>query len=70
MQYDATRDLWYADIQVAAPGGGELGSYMPFIRFALARYQPHSIDGAHLSKIVTVDYAQIAPNAWPPKASR
>jgi hypothetical protein len=62
VQYDKDRDLWFADIKVTSAKGNELESYTPFIRFALARYQPTSIDNAHLSKVVTVDYAQLAPN--------
>jgi hypothetical protein len=62
VQYDPDRDLWFADIKVTSALGNELESYTPFIRFALARYQPNSIDNAHLSKVVTVDYAQLAPN--------
>jgi hypothetical protein len=55
--YDSLRKLWYCDIEV------ETGqSYYPFIRMALARYQPSSIKDAHLSKIVLADYAQIAPD--------
>jgi hypothetical protein len=62
VQYDKDRDLWFADIKVTSPRGAELESYTPFIRFALVRYQPNSITGAALSKVVTVDYAQVAPN--------
>ena len=60
--FDSTRNLWYADIKVTSPSGAELESYTPFIRFAFARYQPTSIPDTHLSKVVTVDYAQLAPN--------
>lgn len=59
--YDSDRKLWYCDVQVTGPNGKELASYTPFIRFAFARYQPHSITDAHLSKIVVADYAQLAP---------
>lgn len=59
--YDTDRKLWYCDIRVTGPDGKELASYMPFVRFALARYQPHSIPDAHLSKVVLADYAQLAP---------
>jgi hypothetical protein len=55
--YDGVRKLWYCDIEVNTGG-----SYYPFIRMALARYQPDSIDNAHLSKIVLADYAQISPD--------
>ena len=57
VEYDSLRKLWYCDIEV------ETGqSYYPFIRMALARYQPNSVQDAHLSKIVLADYAQIAPD--------
>ena len=62
--FDATRNLWYCDIAVTGPNGKELASYTPFIRFAFARYQPVSINNAHLSKVVVVDYAQLAPNRF------
>ncbi len=60
--FDAVRGLWYADIKLAGPRGLELTTYTPFIRLALARYQPNSIADAHLSKVHVVDYAQLAPN--------
>jgi hypothetical protein len=34
---------------------------MPFVRLALARYQPESIPGAHLSTVVLADCVQLAP---------
>lgn len=55
--YDPTRKLWYCDIEVNTGN-----SYYPFIRMALARYQPSSIDGAELSRVVLADYAQVAPD--------
>jgi hypothetical protein len=55
--YDPNRKLWYCDIEVDTGN-----SYYPFIRMALARYQPSSIDGAELSRVVLADYAQVAPN--------
>jgi hypothetical protein len=60
--FDSDRNLWYCDIQVTDDAGNGLSSYMPFIRLALARYQPYSVDDAHLSKVVLADYAQLAPN--------
>ena len=56
--YDKDRQLWYADIAVNIPRG----SYFPFIRLAVARYQPNSVDGAHLSPAVTCDFMQISPD--------
>ncbi len=53
---DLNRQLWYCDIELAT------GDYFPFIRLALARYQKHSIWGAHLSKVVLADFAQLVPD--------
>ena len=59
-QYDSGRDLWYCDIQVDMR---RLPGYWPFIRLALARYQPMSIDPQHeLSKIVVAEFSQLAPD--------
>jgi hypothetical protein len=52
--YDADRDLYYCDVPVAA---GD--AYTPFIRLAVARYQPDSILDAHLSRVVLVDFLQL-----------
>jgi hypothetical protein len=54
--YDAARRLWYCDIEID-PGQ----SYYPFVRLALARYQPNSVDGVHLSRVVLADFVQLAP---------
>jgi hypothetical protein len=55
--FDPDRRLWYADITIAA---GQ--AYFPFIRLALARYQPFSVDGAHLSRLVLADFIQLTPD--------
>jgi hypothetical protein len=55
--FDAGRQLWYCDITVD-PGA----AYFPFIRFALARLQPHAVLGAELSKVVLADFIQCAPD--------
>lgn len=59
--YDETRHLFYCDIDIDAGP-----SYYPFVRLALARYQPKSIPGAEVSRIVLADFAQFAPDrmAW------
>lgn len=54
--YDAARDLWYADIEVS-----ESALYSPFVRLALVRYQPHSINGAEVGPIVTTDAIKLSP---------
>ena len=57
VHFDAERQHWYCDITV------DLGpAYFPFIRFALARMQPHSVLGAELSKVVQADFIQCAPD--------
>src|SRR5438034_1436801 len=55
--YDAERRLWYADLEMNAGA-----SYFPFVRLALARYQPHSVDNAHLSRVVLADFVQLTAN--------
>jgi hypothetical protein len=55
--FDPERRLWYADIQFESVSG-----YFPFIRLALARYQPNSLFGVELSPVVLADYAQITPS--------
>jgi hypothetical protein len=69
--FDADRQLWYADIAVKIPKG----SYFPFIRLAVARFQPMSLSAKdpdamapggefdlHLSAPVTCDFMQITPD--------
>lgn len=57
VDYDYDKKLWFADIELT-PGD----SYTPFIRLALARYQPVSVNRAHLSPVVLADFAQTMPN--------
>lgn len=53
-KFDGERKLWYCDLQFDA---GQ--AYFPFVRLALARYQPHAIAGQHLSKVVFPDFTQL-----------
>ncbi len=55
--YDNLRKLWFCDIEID-PGE----AYFPFIRLAMARYQPKSIADAHLSRVVLADFAQLLPD--------
>lgn len=57
--YDDVRRLWYCDIEIA-----QGRSYWPFVRLALARYQPVSVDGAHLSDVVLADFMQLTADRW------
>jgi hypothetical protein len=58
VRYDEDRRLWYCDVEIAT------GSYYPFIRLALARYQPISVTGAHLSNVVLADIMPLAADRW------
>jgi hypothetical protein len=51
------RRLWYCDIEMDM---GE--AYFPFVRLALARYQPQSLPNTHLSRVVLADFMQLAPD--------
>lgn len=57
--WDAERKLWYCDIEIRHGA-----SYFPFVRLALARYQPTSVDGAWLSTVVMCEFAALAPDRW------
>jgi hypothetical protein len=55
-QLNEERGLWYVDVAL------DLGStFWPFVRLAVARYQPSSVDGCHLSAPVRCDFAQLTP---------
>ena len=53
------RQLWYCDIEIKAGA-----AYFPFIRLALARYQPTSSKHAHLSNVVLADIMALTPDRW------
>ena len=57
VNYNADRQLWYCDIEID-PGD----AYFPFVRLALARYQPESVADCHLSRVVLAEFAQLMPN--------
>jgi hypothetical protein len=54
--FDGTR--WYCDLTVET----FRDDYSPFVRLALARYQPHALDDAKLSRVVLADFAQLTPD--------
>ncbi|WES62873.1 hypothetical protein P0L94_10420 [Microbacter sp. GSS18] len=56
-QFNADRGLWYVDVAFDADA-----IFWPFVRLAVARFQPHSVTGAHLSQPVQLDFAQLVPN--------
>lgn len=53
-QYNEARGMWYVDVAID-PGQ----VFWPFVRLSVARYQPDSIDGAHLSRPVKCDFVQL-----------
>ncbi|MGW4525767.1 hypothetical protein [Amycolatopsis sp. NPDC004378] len=55
--YDAERKLWFCDITFAAP---QPSPYTPFVRLALARYQPVSVPDVELSAVVQAQFAQLS----------
>ncbi len=55
--YDAEKDMYYADINLDIDN-----AYRPFVRLALARYQPASVDGLELSTVSLVDVVQLEPD--------
>jgi len=57
VDYDAETDRWFVDIPV-----DQGNAYFPFIKLALARYQPYSLTGLELSRVVVVDAVQLAPD--------
>jgi hypothetical protein len=57
VQYDADRDLYFADIQISPKS-----DYWPFVRLALCRYQPNSIARCEASRVIIADFAQLAPD--------
>lgn len=59
-EFNEERKLWFADIQF---NPDRLSSYYPFVRLALARFQPYSIPGsdAYLSRVVMTDFIQLVP---------
>jgi hypothetical protein len=55
-RFSAERRQWYVDVAID-PGS----AFWPFVRLAIARYQPDSIDGCHLSAPIRCDYVQLTP---------
>ena len=51
---------WYCDVDILVPGD----AYTPFVRLALARYQPDSLAGLELSPVVQLDYMQLYPDRY------
>ncbi len=59
-EFDDKRKIWYCDVPL-----GNLPADDVFVRFALARFQPHSVDEvSSLSKIILVDFAQLGQDRY------
>lgn len=57
-QFDESRKLWFADLTINTYSQ----TYMPFVRLALVRYQPHALADAKVSRVVLADFAQLTPD--------
>ncbi|MFT4166225.1 MAG: hypothetical protein QM650_13380, partial [Microlunatus sp.] len=55
-EYDADSGRWFVDIAVQ-----ETPALWPFLRLAVARYQPHSIEGCSLSPVALTSWVQPLP---------
>ena len=54
--WDAQRKKWMCDIELQVGNG-----YTPFVRLALARYQPNAIADCEVSAQVIAEFAQLMP---------
>ncbi|MGE3106993.1 MAG: hypothetical protein AB7G11_04145 [Phycisphaerales bacterium] len=57
-RFDTDRGLWYADLTINLPAP----TYSPFVRLALARYQPHALKDSRISRVVLANFAQLTPD--------
>ncbi|TDC25100.1 hypothetical protein E1265_07990 [Streptomyces sp. 8K308] len=55
-KFDEASNRWFCDLDIDA---GD--AYLPFARLALARYQPNSLDGLHLSPVVLSELVRVLP---------
>lgn len=53
---DTVTGRWYVDVQLAPRD-----TYCPFVRLALARYQPHALPELRLSEIVPTEFVRLLP---------
>lgn len=61
VHFDTARGLWTADLTVDVDAVSHAAGavYHPWVRLALARYQPGAIAGAKLSRVVLADFAAL-----------
>lgn len=55
-EFSVARNLWFVDIAFDLAT-----AFWPFVRLAVARYQPSSLTGLHLGPVHVCDFAQLAP---------
>ncbi len=55
-EFSVERGLWFVDVAFD-PGS----AFWPFVRLAVARFQPDSLPGLHLSPVTMCDFAQLTP---------
>ena len=56
-EFDPVRQLWYCDVMLEPAT-----AYFPMVKLALVRFQPTSVDGAHISAVIPADFIQVAPH--------
>ncbi len=57
--WDKERQLWFSDIEINTISAS---TYFPFVKLALVRYQPSSLKGLELSRVVQADFIQVSPD--------
>ncbi len=60
VKFHEESERWYADIELLQP---IINSYCPFVRLAVARYQPDSLPNLHLSSVVATSLVQVMPES-------
>ncbi|MFF4218755.1 hypothetical protein [Streptomyces nondiastaticus] len=60
--FDRRLGLWACDIDVDLGDLADSPAYFPYVRLALARYQPCSLDPLHMSKVVLAEFVQLMPD--------
>ncbi|MFB9651664.1 hypothetical protein [Pseudarthrobacter oxydans] len=56
-EFDRETQRWFCDIELATES-----AYMPLLRLALVRYQPHSVPGMQASSVVLTDLTTVLPD--------
>lgn len=57
VEWDDEAKRWFCDIEIDTGA-----AYFPFLRLSFCRFQPESIEGAHLSPAVPTDFIQVLPD--------